>query len=622
MNNKMLTAIFLLKISFSCFGISCDEEIAGVVNEKNLRSEGESMEHFKTYDQGAIGSCASNALGTALYSMHRVQVSPNQLHTNYYSRNPKKKKANIMSGANACSTLAYARGLKRICAAKTVRLDEDTRGGINNSMQAMGSLYSSMYGEFWPEEHRMSKEDGILALESIRSKMESSKEILEDICDGYARSNITDNGFVNELNRLNDNSNDENNGFYNEIRNTIAKINSFIVGDSDVGLQDIGLAGDNRGEDKIRQKLKEQIGSACISTSCEDDNLGIYGFFSTDDVCIANNSVENCRDLSGDIQQNLFKSYQGIKNNTLNGDEVLDLIIGSPSLKSSPLIRKILYRNVFQDGDVKKDQEKIKQMIQEDLKRGYTKKRIDLLTKQNEEYCEEYKKDEINKILFLALDEQTETQPGGEYCDNKTEFLITYIESLLNIPNSFEQFNSIDKMVDWLNRSEDLYSVFSQTMIDHQECKKSGNHIASHQLKYTRCDETSFGPKENLEPEAQANFYKNKFNKVISSSLDAGRATVFYACTGFFYDENFSINNDVDRCQTARRHGKHAMAVIGNRCKDGKIQYLVQNSWGNECYYYTNKQLDCQESQGNFWVDEDVLVPNIYHISKIGSVLH
>ena len=171
-------------------------------------------------------------------------------------------------------------------------------------------------------------------------------------------------------------------------------------------------------------------------------------------------------------------------------------------------------------------------------------------------------------------------------------------------------------MVDWLNQNKDLYSVFSKTMIDHKKCKKSGNYIGQNGLKWTRCDEESFSPKEELNPEEQEKFYKNRFQEVISSSLD--NASIFYACTAFFSDENFSIKNDKKNCDTKKRHGRHAMVVIGNRCKDGKLQYLVQNSWGNQCDSYKNKKFECNKEQGNFWVDEDMLVPNVYSISKMG----
>ena len=56
--------------------------------------------------------------------------------------------------------------------------------------------------------------------------------------------------------------------------------------------------------------------------------------------------------------------------------------------------------------------------------------------------------------------------------------------------------------------------------------------------------------------------------------------------------------------------GLHAALLIGKRENPltGKVQYLIRNSWGPSCKYYST-EWTCEE--GSIWVDADALIPSI-----------
>lgn len=117
----------------------------------------------------------------------------------------------------------------------------------------------------------------------------------------------------------------------------------------------------------------------------------------------------------------------------------------------------------------------------------------------------------------------------------------------------------------------------------------------------------------------------------IESSLTAsprGRPVMVSVCTGFLANDTMDSNFNTNCVGGAVNHGYHEMTVIGTRCKNGKIEYQVQNSWGQGCGSYTKLNLDatppsstvlydCNETGGYIWVPEDVLVTNTDKIKKL-----
>lgn len=88
-------------------------------------------------------------------------------------------------------------------------------------------------------------------------------------------------------------------------------------------------------------------------------------------------------------------------------------------------------------------------------------------------------------------------------------------------------------------------------------------------------------------------------------------------CTRFFkHPEVTTINFETGKYDCGDKtspgyqagEGSHAVTIIGKRCRTGKVEYLVQNSWGAGCGYY-NKAYSCT-GKGGFWVPAEILAMN------------
>src|SRR5690606_23252755 len=59
--------------------------------------------------------------------------------------------------------------------------------------------------------------------------------------------------------------------------------------------------------------------------------------------------------------------------------------------------------------------------------------------------------------------------------------------------------------------------------------------------------------------------------------------------------------------------GSHAVTIVGKRCKEGKTEFYVHNSWGTGCGYYSDKY-ECSK-KGGFWVDSEILSMNARNLN-------
>lgn len=69
--------------------------------------------------------------------------------------------------------------------------------------------------------------------------------------------------------------------------------------------------------------------------------------------------------------------------------------------------------------------------------------------------------------------------------------------------------------------------------------------------------------------------------------------------------------------------GYHAMTVVGVRCQKGKLNYLIQNSWGDWESIKSAKNADgsqhFEHEFGKAWMNEDEVMDNSYGYQKISK---
>jgi hypothetical protein len=98
-------------------------------------------------------------------------------------------------------------------------------------------------------------------------------------------------------------------------------------------------------------------------------------------------------------------------------------------------------------------------------------------------------------------------------------------------------------------------------------------------------------------------------------------------CTRFFSQPNATSQRDGTCEQSTADNsyksvgGMHSVGIIGLRCQKGKLNYLIQNSWGEWSDIKTIKNADgsqhFESEMGRAWVTDDELMNNLFDWQKI-----
>jgi hypothetical protein len=118
--------------------------------------------------------------------------------------------------------------------------------------------------------------------------------------------------------------------------------------------------------------------------------------------------------------------------------------------------------------------------------------------------------------------------------------------------------------------------------------------------------------------------YQAMITSKIEDKLKLGTPIGISACTRFFKNpkavtmvHGTNKYNCGDKTAATFRNGEgsHAITVIGSRCMNGQKQFLVQNSWGSGCSFYS-PEYECT-GKGGFWAPAHVVVNNIRNINYL-----
>lgn len=164
-----------------------------------------------------------------------------------------------------------------------------------------------------------------------------------------------------------------------------------------------------------------------------------------------------------------------------------------------------------------------------------------------------------------------------------------------------------------MNYEKSLTAVLSPTCSDENKIKIPQNLTCSdHHI--------SFSSYETNTPQKMAKKLqeeKNKFRQNISRSLSSQKAIGVSLCTIFFQEDPDYFYNQNKNCNVSRSDGLHAVAITGYRCQNGKLDYLIQNSWGE--WRDLNNNYERDRDQGKAWISEEAMVKNSYHYSILGN---
>lgn len=115
------------------------------------------------------------------------------------------------------------------------------------------------------------------------------------------------------------------------------------------------------------------------------------------------------------------------------------------------------------------------------------------------------------------------------------------------------------------------------------------------------------------------NFLIKENRQEILSSINSQLPIGLDLCTRYWNDPGFEFNKisedqKYNKCQETGKHGIHAITMVGYRCKNNKVQYLAQNSWGP---HWQLKDKSFEIEKGKIWLDEEALFMNILRYNKI-----
>lgn len=246
----------------------------------------------------------------------------------------------------------------------------------------------------------------------------------------------------------------------------------------------------------------------------------------------------------------------------------------------------------------------------------------DVLSKLEDDHkryaLNDYSKCSKDKSAYLRSDDGLVKDFSGSPCLKAYMDLGKGIQEMA-VGLESKNASDINKMVNFILNSPDLNYEKSMTMILAPTCNDVNKVKIPRNLS---CNENRInfsGVNENdpasytkkLEEE------KKKFRDSVVGSILGDKAVGVSLCSIFFQENPNYFYNANNNCNVSRSDGLHAVSVVGYRCKAGKLDYLIQNSWGE--WRDLNSGYERDTTFGKAWINEDAMVKNSYNYSIIGN---
>ncbi|NOT78500.1 MAG: hypothetical protein HOP07_05800 [Bacteriovoracaceae bacterium] len=210
-------------------------------------------------------------------------------------------------------------------------------------------------------------------------------------------------------------------------------------------------------------------------------------------------------------------------------------------------------------------------------------------------------------IQYEILDQLSLKHPLESECKNQTIF---YSMNLLG--QSYDK--NFDKIMKYL-LEQNKESLFQEIGLD---CDKKDRIVIPETID---CEEADFTEKDiNGKNKYSTNEdileIKKKNTPQIINSLKNNLAVGYSFCTEVFYKPaKYLTTENRENKMCNRAHGHHATAIIGVKCEDDQLKFLVQNSWGKN-WSPKNENLKSVEN-GKFWMSSDDLFYNAEALTYI-----
>ena len=530
----------------------------------SIRSENHSLDYFQTQDQGSVGSCYANSLSLALYP--EINYSPSANYLALINHQENKGRDITTEGGDSCE-LFNSIGNNFLCSPKDIIEDFDTYSGINVLIKNLGAFYDDYNNNKLNIENSKYKKI-IKSIKDLNNQIIDQSKYLCDSIKSFPKEHLD-----HELLR---------DSMYSYFNNTVPiEINYF---------KDNGFS--------VPQEIEKYFNKDPVFNVYrpnEEYKKRVEKYWNdVSKIFIYNNDPDIIEEKYKDIIVELYEDF-GAEPGTAtfecfkiyfdnfeaneNNDIYLSLLEHEFDIHDEKICINRVYKDYYDNINV---YDFINDFIEE------------------ENTCQDLGLVSSYLGLFDAI--KIFTNRENNLADQMAE-LEYYLKN--ESPNLFEFISNHIKLNDCQNQK----SLDAKEIIKDLKCKKM--------------DLITEEDKDKSIEEKKASL-QTRLNELVFRKLNEknGRPIIIDVCTGFFDDPNSAINFDTKNCDESRDHGFHSMNVIGQRCINGKVEYQIQNSWGNYCDYLYNEDLEdylyeCDKNEGNFWVSEEILINNIFGISYL-----
>jgi hypothetical protein len=183
-----------------------------------------------------------------------------------------------------------------------------------------------------------------------------------------------------------------------------------------------------------------------------------------------------------------------------------------------------------------------------------------------------------------------------------------------------KQFNNVSSFLDFITNKAGLPYDQAITSFLASDCTPEKRIRLPETLTCERqailFDEKSFSG-NSTSPNAREKISLNR--KKMFDHISKGRGVGIDLCTKVWKEPSYEFQNVPyktrnEDCMKSGVHGLHAITMIGYRCKNKKLEYLSQNSWGPN---WQTKDNAFEVEDGKIWMDEDTLFRNMEGINYI-----
>jgi hypothetical protein len=581
--NKALLLLGMMA-SFNLYGQSCQGIPDGTTSR--LDSAGGPLENFRTQDQDGLGTCYANTASVMLQS--RLPGNPNVSYLNLAfmfaekyeapkvrqhgtdsGRREDDKPGNeepfLVDGGFSCDAINSAKDRGGVCNREDVALEHMFHSGSSligsdsswiqkDLVGKLTKYYDGVFKDFGRQEKKEKKKNffGTIAPEPNTSKFEDYKNALKDVLKNNKDKFTSEQCLKPEI------KNSE-----KVVENLLARIYQFTQNPKN-----------NKNKNfKAIEDAGRKLGRSFKMT--------VNGVYKLD------TSVY-------EATKNMLKTtyMEGLsKASSTNGDATNVLIKSIQSM--APAFNEKMFADLG----------------------GWSEEDRDLLAKDTDRYINKNVEECINasKLAYFTSDDGLMKDFASNTClaqytnhAKNIKELVTTLDkaNMKNIDSLYSFLMDLPEM----NYEQAMMKMVGPDCPDNKKIKIPDNFECVSGSFYYSDDKTPSNDEKYL------NETRSKLKNLAKDAMTQGNAIGLSMCTGFFGKETpDAFYSKTRECPTTK-HGFHAVTMVGYRCMSGKIQYLIQNSWGD---WSAAKERFPDTEPGKAWISEDDLARNVYRYDMI-----